>query len=98
METMSLLISLFTAAGIGGLKTELLNTIVYSIDEVLKDFSTFNQSPTKENFVIVASSIHKDLWDKDSQLSHDVESILKSIQQGDTARTPKPLPGNIGTA
>lgn len=61
------------------LKTELLNAVVYSDNDVLRNFSAFIQAPSKEGFVYVASSIRKDLWGKRSQLSEEVKKILKTV-------------------
>ncbi len=61
-------------------RTEMLNSIVFASDEVIKAMSGFVKSPSDATYIKAASAMRKDLWGKDTKIGED---ILKTFGKGE---------------
>jgi len=58
-------------------KTEMLNSIMFANDEVIKAMADFVKSPTNTTYVQTASAMRRDLWGKDTKIGEHLLPLLK---------------------
>jgi hypothetical protein len=54
------------------LRTEMLNSILFANDDVVRSMATFIDQPTYESYVKVAASMRKDLWGRATAVGEKV--------------------------
>ncbi len=59
-------------------KTEMLHSIVFANDEVIKSMAEFVKNPSGAAYIRTASAMRKDLWGKDTKIGED---ILKTFSK-----------------
>jgi len=57
-------------------KIEMLNSVLYASDEVIKAMAEFVQNPNYSSYIRTASAMRQDLWNKKTKIG---ESILKEF-------------------
>ena len=62
------------------IKTEMLHSIVFANDEVIKAMSEFVKSPSDTTYIKTASAMRKDLWGKNTRIG---EAILNTFGKGE---------------
>jgi len=53
-------------------KTEMLNSVLFANDEVIKAMAEFIQTPNHSSYIKTASAMRKDLWNKKTKIGEDV--------------------------
>lgn len=62
------------------IKNELLNAVLYANDNVIKSLAMFKKTPSYKNYLIVVSSMRKDLWGKSTTINEkDINFIIDSL-------------------
>ncbi len=61
------------------IQVELLNSVLFASQDVIRDLSVFVSTPNYSNFVNVANSMRADLWMKKSKVPVEFSSLIKSI-------------------
>ena len=54
------------------IKTEMLNSVLFANDEVIKAMAEFIQTPNHSSYIKTASAMRKDLWNKKTKIGEDV--------------------------
>lgn len=53
-------------------KIEMLNSVLYASDEVIKAMAEFVKSPTYSSYIKTASAIRQDLWNRKTKIGEDI--------------------------
>ncbi len=53
-------------------KTEMLNSVLYAGDEVIKAMADFVKSPTYSSYIKTASAMRMDLWNRKTEIGEDI--------------------------
>jgi len=64
------------------LETELLNSVLFANDAVIRTLAEFSRSPAKENYIRAAVAMRKDLWNKQTRIKED---WLAGLRLGETS-------------
>lgn len=54
------------------LKTEMLNSILFASDEVVKAMADFLSSPAHSSYIKTAATMRKDLWNSKTSIDQDI--------------------------
>lgn len=69
------------------LETELLNSVLFANDAVIRSLADFSRSPVKENYIRATVAMRKDLWNKQTRIK---EEWLAGLKLGETSHNKPP--------
>lgn len=61
-------------------KTEMLNSVLFANDEVIKAMAGFVKNPNYSAYIKTASAMRKDLWNKRTRIGEDILQEFTSSQ------------------
>ena len=53
-------------------KIEMLNSVLYASDEVIRAMAEFVKSPTYSSYIKTASAMRQDLWNRKTEIGEDI--------------------------
>ena len=62
------------------IEVELLNSVLFAGDDVIKSISEFARNPTYSSYVKVATSMRRDLWGKKTSVNEQTFDLLRQLK------------------